>query len=87
MRYQVRSPQLPLAIYREVAAHLRQVTGVEARLITQSSQEFDYNLSQVGSLWIEGADDLPPACWEQVEKILTHYGDRYGSWEKIDDQG
>jgi hypothetical protein len=43
---------LPLAVYREIAAHLHQVEGVEVGLIPQSSQQFDYNQSQIGGLWI-----------------------------------
>ena len=45
-------PGLPLAVYREIAAHIRQVLGVEVGLIPQTSSEFDYNQSQISGLWI-----------------------------------
>jgi hypothetical protein len=42
LRYQIQCPGLPLAVYREVAVHLRQVEGVHTGLIPQQSQRFDY---------------------------------------------
>lgn len=79
------SPGLPLAVYREIAAHLRQVTGVDAGLTPQPSPHFDYNQSQVGSLWIQHPWDLDPACQQQVDQILAYYGDRFGPWiKKVD---
>jgi len=35
-----RPPGLPLAVYREVAAHLQQVEGVETGLLPQTAQRF-----------------------------------------------
>ncbi|QLE56338.1 hypothetical protein [Nostoc sp. TCL26-01] len=70
---------LPLAVYREIAAHLRQVEGVEVSLIPQSSPQFDYQQSQIDSLSI---------CWrassnaenrQRVQEILTYYKNRYAS--------
>lgn len=79
------SPGLPLAVYREIAAHLRQVTGVDAGLTPHSSHHFDYNQSQVGSLWIQHASDLDPTCQQQLDQILAYYGDRFGPWiRKVD---
>ena len=69
-------PNLPLAVYREVAAHLRQVEGVEVGLIPQSSQQFDYNQSQIAGLWIQySASDSQGR--QRVEQILAYYRDRY----------
>ena len=82
LRYQICCPGLPLAIYREVAAHLRQVPGVEAGIIPQTSQQFDYNQSQVSSLWIQYTDSSDIASRERVNQILTYYQNRYGAWEK-----
>jgi len=82
LRYQVRIPKLPLAVYREVAAHLRQVQGVEAGLMPQTSQQFDYNQSQVGGLWISQADASDVAGRERVNQILEYYQNRYGAWEE-----
>ena len=45
-------PRLPLAIYRELAAHLRQIEGVTTELISQQSQQFDYEQSQIDHLKI-----------------------------------
>ncbi|KYC40295.1 hypothetical protein WA1_27585 [Scytonema hofmannii PCC 7110] len=64
---------LPLAVYREIAAHLRQVEGVEVSLIPQTSQEFDYNQSQVGGLWIEYTSSSNLQSRQRVRQILTYY--------------
>ena len=80
-------PQLPLAVYREVAAHLRQVTGVDAGLITKplrgGKEAFDYNASQIECLWVEYPQDLANASTQRIQKILDYYGKRYQSWEII----
>ncbi|HEY9740762.1 MAG TPA: hypothetical protein V6C90_09765 [Coleofasciculaceae cyanobacterium] len=86
LRYQICCPGLPLAVYREVAGHLRQVQGVDADLIPQTSQEFDYNQSQVGGLWICQADGSDPASRERVNQILAYYQNRYGAWEEVTSQ-
>jgi hypothetical protein len=70
-------PGLPLAVYREIVAHLHQVEGVEAGLIPQSSEEFDYNQSQIAGLLIGFAVDLPPECRLRVQQILAYYRERY----------
>lgn len=82
-RDQMSFPGLPLAVYREIATHLRQIEGVETGLIPQQSQQFDYYQSQVGALWIEYSD---PACRQRVEQILGYYSDRYCPWEKDETQ-
>lgn len=69
-------------MYREVAAHLRQVEGVDAGLIPQISQKFDYNQSQVGGLWIQYTEAADSVGREQVSQILTYYQNRYGAWEE-----
>ena len=74
-------PSLPLAVYREVSAHLRQVNGVEADLIAQPSQQFNYKDSQIGGLWIEFSATTDSAERERVEQILAYYSDRYAPWE------
>ncbi|MFB2770072.1 hypothetical protein ACE1AT_12420 [Pelatocladus sp. BLCC-F211] len=68
---------LPLAVYREVAAHLRQVEGVEVELIPQSSPQFDYNQSQIAGLWISVSPDSDSVSQQRVEQILAYYRDRY----------
>ncbi len=78
-RYQVELPGLPLAVYRELAAHLRQVEGVETSLIPQQSQEFDYDRSQVESLWIEYSEAADELSRQRVDRILQYYRQRYAT--------
>ncbi|MEA5553097.1 hypothetical protein VB713_19310 [Anabaena cylindrica UHCC 0172] len=66
---------LPLAVYREIAAHLRQVEGVEVDLIPQTSSQFDYNQSQISSLSISWT---PNTNEERVKQILAYYQNLYG---------
>ena len=83
VEYRFHSPRLPLAVYREVAAHLRQINGVNTGLLPQTSKEFDYLQSQVGGVWIRYDADAAAQCQPQVEAILTYYGERYGQWETL----
>jgi hypothetical protein len=78
-REKIEFPGLPLAVYREIAAHLRQVEGTSVGLIPQSSQEFDYNQSQIGGLWIEYSEHQRDDNRQQVEKILAYYSNRYSA--------
>ncbi len=84
--YRICCPDLPLAVYREVEAHLRQVNGVEAGLLPQTSQEFDYDQSQVGGLWVRYTEEADTIAQRRVEQVLAYYGDRYGAWEVISPQ-
>ena len=83
VEYRLHSPHLPLAVYREVAAHLRQIEGVNTGLLPQTAKEFDYLQSQVGGIWIRYDADAADRCHPQTEAILTHYGDRYSHWETL----
>ncbi len=83
VKYYIRRSDLPLAIYREVAAHLSQVDGVKTELISQKSPQFDYRLSQIDSLRIDYSDDLDLANRQRLEQILAYYSDRYGVWETV----
>ena len=82
-REQITCTGLPLAVYREIAAHLRQVKGINTGLTAQeslSTEPFNYNQSQVSSLWIEYGANFEPSFQPQVEAILDYYrgwrGDR-----------
>lgn len=75
---------MPLAVYRELVAHLSQVVGIETGLLPQRSQSFDYYQSQVGGLWIQYAETVDAVDREQVKQILAYYSDRYGSWQPLD---
>ncbi|WP_138505406.1 hypothetical protein [Nostoc sp. PA-18-2419] len=70
-------PGLPLAVYREIAAHLRQVEGVEVDLIPQSSQQFDYNQSQIGGLRLSWRANSTLESQQRVNQILAYYQNRY----------
>lgn len=83
---QIYSPQLPLAVYREVAAHLRQVEGVSAELILrpiehQPNAKFDYYESQVAALKISYLKEITTKDKQRVAEILDYYGVRYRPWE------
>ena len=75
--YEVQFPGLPLAVYAEIVAHLRQVEGVVTGLYPQTGQ-FNYNYSQIGSLWIRYTYTVTPASRARVEQILEYYQNRYG---------
>jgi hypothetical protein len=68
---------LPLAVYREISAHLRQVIGVNVTLIPQTSQQFDYNQSQIAGLSIEYAQLSTSETYQRVEEILAYYHNLY----------
>lgn len=69
---------LPLAVYREIAAHLRQVEGVDVSLIPQSSSQFDYYQSQIDSISLCWTDKANAESRQRVEQILTYYKNLYG---------
>ncbi|HEY9801224.1 MAG TPA: hypothetical protein V6D25_12770 [Leptolyngbyaceae cyanobacterium] len=69
---------LPLAVYREIAAHLRQVEGVDVSLIAQSSSHFDYYQSQIDSISLCWTENANSESRQLVEQILTYYKNLYG---------
>jgi hypothetical protein len=79
--YRAINPQLPLAVYRELAAHLQQVDRVQTTLIEQSASTFDYALSQIESINIWHPQDLSAENQQLIQEILSYYGDRFGSWQ------
>ncbi len=66
-------PGLPLAVYRELAAHLRQLPGVGAEVVMSGPGLFDYQASQVKQLVVHYQAELS----QRVDQILGYYGDRY----------
>lgn len=86
LKYEIRFPSLALAVYREIAAHLRQVEGVETGLYPSTSQQFDYNQSQVGGLWIQYNPSADLESRKLVDQILAYYQSHYGAFEEIDSQ-
>ncbi|HEY9861776.1 MAG TPA: hypothetical protein V6D16_19920 [Candidatus Obscuribacterales bacterium] len=90
LRYELYNPTLPLAVYREIVAHLHQVNGVEAGLFPQSAPHFDYTYSQAGGLWLEyppevDTPELNQAMRRRIDQILAYYSDRYGAWKAQQD--
>lgn len=75
--------RLPLAVYREMAAHLRQVEGVKTDLLPQTATNFDYLQSQVGGLKIvyPSESSIVKGCCSielKVKSIIRHYENKYG---------
>lgn len=68
---------LPLAVYREIAAHLRQVEGLQVGLIPQSSLQFDYYQSQIEGLWLSWTSSPTTQNVQLVQQILAYYRNRY----------
>ncbi len=73
-------PYLPLAVYREVAAHLRQVAGLRVELLPQTDLRFDYSLSQLGGLHLHWDEQTYPQAATQAKAILNYYRQRYPEW-------
>ncbi len=82
VKEKVSFPNLPLAVYREIAAHLQQVTEVQTRLIPQSAPQFDYQLSQVEALEMCYPENLPVTEKHLLESILDYYVQRYGPYQR-----
>ncbi|MEM9539831.1 MAG: hypothetical protein AAGA60_09995 [Cyanobacteria bacterium P01_E01_bin.42] len=82
-RERISCPQMPLAVYREAAAHLQQVSGVEVTLVPQSSPTFDYLQSQIAGLTIDYPENCDRDRQQQIEAILAYYAERHGSWERV----
>ena len=80
-REQITCNGLPLGVYREIAAHLRQVKGISTGLIPQETSS-TYHQSQVSSLWIEYGAEFEPSWQGQVEAILDYYARLYGVWQR-----
>ncbi|MFM7573856.1 MAG: hypothetical protein ACKO4S_12095 [Snowella sp.] len=75
-------PQLPLAVYREISAHLQQVENVKTVLIPQSSTQFDYAQSQIEAVQIEYPVDLSNQEKQYLEAILEYYSQKYGKYQR-----
>lgn len=76
-------PSLPLAVYREIAAHLRQIEGLEVQIIPQSSSEFSYLKSQVEGLVLNYPSSLPTDEKQRLQEILSYYETHYGQWQHL----
>lgn len=65
--------RLPLAIYREIAAHLESINKVKTGTIIQDSPQFDYAQSQLKGIWIETEGELDHQDKAQIKEILAYY--------------
>jgi len=71
----VYSPDIALAMYRELASHLEQIDeNINAELFWQDRAEFSYLGSQIGGLWLTYPPSIPEQLQILIQKILNHYG-------------
>ncbi|PZU98046.1 MAG: hypothetical protein DCE90_05310 [Pseudanabaena sp.] len=74
------SPEITLAMYRELASHIEQIHGMTVELFPQDSQEFSYLGSQIGGIWLTYPSKITNEDKTLVNKILNHYG----SWKIVE---
>ncbi|WP_309741693.1 MULTISPECIES: hypothetical protein [unclassified Chamaesiphon] len=79
-KFTIRNDRLPLAVYREIAAHLQQIEGIVIGFLTPIEREFNYTQSQLGGLEITGADGLTPPDLVRLDRILSYYANRFEAW-------
>ncbi len=77
----IHNHKIPLAVYREIAAHLRQVEGIAVAYLTPIDREFSYTESQIGGLEITGANLLTDSAKIRIDSLLKYYADRYHPWQ------
>ena len=80
-KFTIANHQLPLAVYREIAAHLRQIEGITVSFLTPVDRGFSYTESQLGGLEIIGANLLTDGDKIRLDRLLNYYADRYNQWE------
>ena len=80
-KFTVSNHQMPLAVYREVAAHLQQIEGVTVAFLTPIDRGFSYTESQLGGLELTGVDRLAATDRLRIERVLSYYADRTQAWE------
>ncbi|MGK7930019.1 MAG: hypothetical protein AB4041_01105 [Microcystaceae cyanobacterium] len=75
---QITYPYLPLAVYREIAAHLQQIEGVMVELLPQDAPSFDYAQSQIKALILTTSKPLTETQQDQIQSILDYYSKIHG---------
>lgn len=75
------NPRMPLAVYRELAAHLQLLEGVSVRLLPQTCSHFDYDLSQIEGIAVTVSPTSSPHTQIRLEEILHYYALRHGGWQ------
>jgi hypothetical protein len=82
------SPHIPLAVYRELAAHLQQIDGVTVEFLQPSKERaFGYLDSQLAGLEVHGVNRLVAADRTRLDLILSYYADRYDRLAALPEQG
>jgi hypothetical protein len=72
---------MPLAVYREVAAHLHQIEGTIVAFLAPVDREFSYLDSQVGGLEITLTDRFSDRDRVLLDRLLDDDADLYARWE------
>ncbi len=80
-QFTISNDRIPLAVYREIAAHLQQIAGIAVADLAPPKREFDYLQSQLGGLKITGADRLLEIDRLRLDRILDYYANRYDRWD------
>ena len=86
--YRITAYKLPLAIFLEIAAHLRQIKGINATVILPEIEQdrqqlkFDYDRSQVKYLSIEQQSELDSNSLSRLDSILNYYARLDPTWQK-----
>jgi hypothetical protein len=80
-KFTICNDRMPLAVYREVAAHLQQIEGISIGFLNPTDRDFSYNNSQLGGLEIAGAEGLTQPDRVRLEQILSYYANRFAQWE------
>jgi hypothetical protein len=78
---QISCPDLPLAIYKEIAAHLGQVDQLTVEVIPEDRPDFDYYQSQAKGLALKGKLDLHGKAL--LQSILDYYSGLYGAFKQF----
>jgi hypothetical protein len=76
-KFTISNYQIPLAVYREIAAHLQQIEGITVKFLEPIDRVFSYTESQLGGLEIAGADRLTELDRLRLDRLLGYYADRY----------
>ncbi len=76
------NPHIPLAVYRELAAHLQQIAGVTVEFLAPIDRAFSYTGSQLDGIEISGIDRLADEDLRRLNTILSYYTDRYNRSNK-----
>jgi hypothetical protein len=73
--------EIPLACYREIAAHLQQCEGVQVKLLPMPNDApFDYDASQIWGLELHLPAEGTMAR-SRYQEILDYYAQQWGEWQ------